>query len=273
MNSKDQMNRIFSLIFSHLSLFVSGFLLLAIFLFFILRSCATDFQSEPVYRIGQEQQWSEINLLGKQRNLNGFNQALMNQIGLAEEIKIELLPLDSKELFVELDNKKIQGALTFLLPSTDYEQRFIFSNPYFLVGPVLVLSKEMDLEKWKAIPNKEIGISLDSHVLPDLEQEFDIHLRFYDEILSGLSDVSDHVIDGAIFPAIAAHTYVKTFYSDELQIATLPLNQMGIRLVVLNNDQGKNLIEKFNKGLKDAQDKGHYTNLLKQWSLIDVSKT
>ena len=247
-------------------------ILIGLILLFMVRSCVPDFSQEISYKIGQDTRWQDILLLGKQRNLVAFNQDLLTVIGKRQNLKIKIYPIYQKDLIKDLEQQQVDGILTTLFPSPNYESRFLFSEPYFLTGPVLIIPESISLDEWNKIPKKIIGTYLKVNELKSLSSLIgsDAQFKFYTDILAAFKDLAGQKIDGAIFPAIPSYTYVKTFYTNELKIASNPLNLEGIRLVVEKNEKGEMLISDFNEGLKDLKESGDYASMLDRWGLINV---
>lgn len=244
--------------------------LLGFFFFFLVRSCTSDQSDEATYRIGQVSKWENINLMGRERNLAAFNSQLLAAVAKQGKFRIVVRTASSTELISDLEQGKLQGILTALQPSYLNEERLLFSEPYLLTGPVLIIPSTAPLENWNEKRKKIVGIPSHSPVLATLEQDPTIQIKIYDDILRALADLSERGIDGAIFPAIPSYTYVNAFYKNELQIATLPLTDEGIRLVVQNNADGKALIEHFNVGIAAIKNSGEFNQLLNQWGLINT---
>ena len=250
---------------------VLGIILGLSFLFFI-RSCSFNNHPDMTFHIGQDSRWATLNLMGKERNLTAFNNELLSSIAKLENFNIRIEITSAADLISDLEEGTLQGALTSVQPSYLNEENLIFSNPYFHIGPVLIIPSTAPIEGWNDKRKKIIGIPLYSPILTSLEEDSTIQTKIYDDILHALSDLSDHKIDGAIFPAIPAKTYVRTFYRHELKIATLPLTDEAIRLTALKNEKGIMLIELFNKGLAALKKDETYDKFLDRWSLINVEK-
>lgn len=244
--------------------------LLGLFFFYLVRSCTSDHFMETTYHIGQDSRWVNLHLMGKERNLAAFNNQLIGTIAKQEKFHFSITLAPTAELINDLENGKLQGIVTALQSSYLNEQRLIFSDPYFLTGPVLIIPSTAPLEGWNEKGKKIIALPSHSPVLASLEQDPTIQTKIYDDILHALSDLSEHHIDGAIFPAIQSYTYVTTFYKNELKIATLPLTDEGIRLAAQKNEAGKELVERFNQGIAVLKANGEYHKLLEQWGLVDT---
>lgn len=245
-------------------------IMLALAVILVINGCGINHLMETTYHIGQDNRWGTINLMGKEKNLTAFNNQLLSAIGKEEEIRLVVEIDPSADLINKLDNGELQGILTALQASYLHEERLLFSPPFFLTGPVLIIPLAAPLEGWNEKGKKIIGISHDSHLASTLEQDPTIQIKIYHDILKALTDLIERNIDGAIFPAIPSYTYVNAFYKTELKIATLPLTDEGVRLVVQNNEQGKELLELFNKGLTSLKENGTFTKLLDSWGFVNV---
>lgn len=241
-------------------------------LFLFFKGCSSEIVTDFEYSIGQDTEWREINLLGKQRNLVAFNQDLLTQIAKTENLRFKMVPVYNHDLISDLEQERVRAILTTLAPGPVYEGQFVFSDPYFLTGPVLVIPSSSSVKEWEEIPKKIIGTEIRSPSIARFEKDPTVQKKFYDEILTALSDLSVYRIDGAIFPAIPAHTYVNTFYKNELKIVTPPLTGDGIRLVAKKNEIGELLVSKFNEGLKAVQESGAYAGMLERWGLVNVDR-
>lgn len=245
-------------------------ILLGLSLFYLFRSCSFNHFAETNYSIGQDTRWRGLHLMGKELNLSAFNQQLLKLIAQKENFHVNLTV--TSDPILELEQGHLQGVLTALEPSYLNENHLLFSEPYFLTGPVLIIPIAAPTNRWNENRKKIIGIGSHSPKILSFEQDPSIQLKVYDDILSALADLSSQRIDGAIFPAIPAYTYTEAFYKNELKIATLPLTDEGIRLVTLKNAAGELLIKQFNQGLEALKQEGAYDKILKRWGFVNVQQ-
>jgi polar amino acid transport system substrate-binding protein len=247
--------------------------ILGLSLFYLLRSCTLDTFMEATYYIGQDSRWQNLNLMGKERNFSAFNNDLLGAIAKQEHIRIHLSATHEADLIPQLEKGNLQGALTSLQSSYLNENRLIFSDPYFRIGPVLIIPLTAPINGWNEKRKKIIGIQRSTaHSLLNLEQDPSIEIKLYNDFLSALTDLSERRIDGAILSAIPAYIYVSTFFKNELKIATLPLTDEGVRLATLKNERGELLIKHFNEGLAALKQNGTYQKILESWGLIDIEQ-
>jgi polar amino acid transport system substrate-binding protein len=183
---------------------------------------------------------------------------------------LKLLTENTDRLMLNLENGLVDGILASFEPNFRARDLFSFSDPYFLIGPVLIIPKTSPLNINLELKDKIIGVPANSSSFFDMQGNTSIQLRLYNDILPALKDLDEGRIDGVIFPALTAYIFTSTFYPQHFSIATSPLTQEGLRLIALKNEHGNHLIEQFNAGLLSLKEKGIYTQLLTKWGLIQL---
>ncbi len=246
--------------------------LFCLILILIIRGCSSSPFHNNVYTIGQDVQWSSLNVMNKERELSALNLDLLSAIAKQENVKFSLFPIASNSLIRLLETKELDGIISALPPTPINQSIYTFSEPFFPLGPVLIISARSPLKGWNEMAVKIIGVQSNVQMLLNLEKNPSIQLRLYDNILSALADLDDHRIDGVIFPALPAYIYTNTFYEGKLKIATAPLTDESLRLIALKNERGQQLINTFNQGLKELQTNGTYHQLLSRWGFMDFEK-
>lgn len=240
--------------------------LLILVLFFFIKGCHRQPLSQSVYRIGRNTNWPGVNLNGRERNMTAFSDELLLLIAKNEQINIQVFSGSNSELITKLNDEELDGVLMQDMP--DAQGRFIFSHPYFLLGPVLVVPVKPVQDR----SSKILGANPRSANAIDLKENENIQIRLYGNILKALSDLNEKQIDGVLFPALEAFTYVRTFYPNTLKIGTPPLTDEGMRLITLKTERGQDLIKHFNQGLAYLKEDGTYDALLEKWGLVNTSQ-
>lgn len=243
--------------------------------------------SSKVYRIAIDETWYPLNLFNKKEDLLVFSEELIQTIAKKQNFSIQLLQVGSDNLFQGLDEGDYEAVLSSLIvleknganyaftSSTSIEENsesYIFSKPYYLLGPVIVVSSSSPIKSVKELNGKTIGITKGSIPVSYLINNSSINLIFYDYNDNGklVDDVINHVIDGMILDTIPAYEYTKsTFFQSQLKIASVPLNREGLRLIAKNNPESEELIFKFNEGLMAIKKNGVYGQLLSKWDLFN----
>jgi polar amino acid transport system substrate-binding protein len=248
-------------------------LLVILVLLFLIKGCSTDGKIERPYKVAYDVYWGRINLMGMDRNISAFSRVLLSSIAHTEKLRIELSQTSSNtDLILGLNNHEFDGILTSLQPSPINQNTLAFSEPYFMLGSVLVVREASPVKGWNELSRKIVAVQYNSPSILDIEKDPTIQIKTYDNILNALADLDNGSIDGALFPALQAYVYANTFYAGRLRVATPPLTNEGLRLVTLNNAEGKKLIQAFNEGLNTLKETGEFTKLLSSWGLVDMEK-
>ena len=113
--------------------------ILIIFVGLLLFAACTEFPGKKIYRIARDPSWYPLNLLGKERQLLAFSDELFLAIARDQGINIVLLKTSSVSLFPGLFQHHYDAVISTMPPTSFNRRRFNISNPYYLVGPVLVV--------------------------------------------------------------------------------------------------------------------------------------
>lgn len=248
---------------------VAIFLLLAVLLVF-LRGCSTkELWNTRPYRIAYDPNWYPLQLYDKQRNLVAFSNELLLAIATNEKMRIEITPLSSENLLTSLDDNHYDAVLSSLSPSSENKGHYLFSNPYYRLGPVLIVNYSSSAKSLADLEGQIIGIRTGSSVVFNLELFPEILIKSYDDILLALLDLDRNNIDGVILDPLTAYVYTTGIFAKKLKIATGPLTDVGLRLITKHNFINKDLVSHFNDGLKALKDDGTYSMLIQKWGLYN----
>ena len=136
--------------------FIRALLIIAIlfagFLFF--HSCGTTtIPPRKVYRIARDTAWKSADLMNKEKNMQGFTSDLFLLISKEQKIYIEFIDSQAKDLYYGLEHGEYEAILAAIRPNNILKQKYAFSEPFFSLGPVLVVpanSHVKSLKKWTA---------------------------------------------------------------------------------------------------------------------------
>jgi len=232
-----------------------------------LRSPAPD-----VYKIGMDSSWYPLAFYGKEYSVTAFSADLIFSIARNQNIQIEIVRAGHNRLMELLDDHKVEGILSSILPQGKLEETYYFSDPYYRYGAVLVISKSSAITSMNELPRKRVGVKRSSPVLYRLKIDPQATIIPYDSPLSMLQDVSTGKLDAALMDQLLLYLYFGALYSNQIKVATLPMTNEGLRLVTLQNSNAEDLISMFNTGLNNMKENGTYDRLLNQWELYDPEK-
>lgn len=235
---------------------------LSFYLFFLLTACSNNSK----YSIGRDPTWFPLNLGEKTANITAFSTALVQEVAKEEKIPLEIYNVSWDQLFQVLGNKEYAGILSSLAKNTENKEKFAFSDPLLLLGPVLVVPQTSEVHSLVEMEGKIIGINQFDDSILIVQKHPTIVSTLYSNMAVGLEDLAKGKIDGLLLANIEAHALVPHLYPGVLKIATPPLNDKGLRLVTLKGEHEK-LVVHFNKGLRKLRMKSRYTALREKFSV------
>lgn len=243
-------------------------LLTAGLLFWGFKSCSSYFNPvKESYSIAEDPSWYPMHLYGNENSVSAFSNELLFSIAREEGLQLELTQTTRQMLFEQLDDKKVDGVLTSMNPDLTLKESYLFSEPYYLFGAVLVVPKDSKITSLKDLDNKAVAVKRGSSVLFHLPLSNSTIITPFDSPTIVLDALLRDRIDAVILDQFTAHIFLKGLYREKLKIANLPMTYEGLRLVTRKEEPGRKLIENFNAGLQKVKEKGIYDELLSKWDL------
>lgn len=250
-----------------LSLLSAAFVCILLYLYF-----SKETAPPKVYTIGIDESWYPFQLYDKKQDITEFSEALLKAIEAKETFSFRLLPVTSEYLFSGFDNGEYDGILSSLSNFEENTDKYIVSQPYYLLGPVLVVPASSEIKSIHDLNNKYIGMIKDSIPFSSLYKNGMINPITYDysKYSDLIKDIMDQKIDGAILNTMTAYEITKSgLYSNQLKIVSKQLTQEGLYLMVKKDSDSSLLIKKFDEGLNTLKKEGVYKKLLLQWGLYE----
>lgn len=224
-----------------------------------------------LYVIARDPTWYPLNLMGKEKTVLAFTSDLLLTIAKRRMVKIEVISVSSNYLFEGLNEKDYGAVISSLPPNALNNQFYNFSNPFFYVGPVLIVPNNSDINSLDGMNRRVIGVRRDASVSFNITQ-YNAYYKPYDSMTMAFDDLYSDRIDGIILPVMQAYTYIDTFHKGRFKVVTSPLDDQGLRLVTRQTYLSEFLIEEFNQGLQELIDDGTYQALCDKWGLINPLK-
>lgn len=237
-------------------------------LFFGVRACSAFLNPEtPVYTIAKDPNWYPLQLYNKENNVTAFSNDLIFAIATDLGLKIHLTTASQQNLFESLHDGNVDGVLSSITPDLIAKGSYLFSDPYYTFGSVIVVRSDSGITSLKDLQNKIIAVNRGSSVLFHLQVASSIIITPYDSPTYILNELMLNRIDAVIMDQFTAYAFLSEFFRNKLKVASLPITNEGLRLVTLKNKKGEELIKEFNEGLRLLKENGTYESLLKKWDL------
>ena len=220
------------------------------------------------YKIGRDDTWHPLNLMGKGRYLVAFSDDLLEAIGEEEDLRFLIATVDSSRLEKDLESGFYDGILSPMKPTSRLRSKFLFSDPYFLLGPVFVVHEDSEYTCLDDLRYGQVGVLEKTSLVLNAQIDSSIVVRVFSNELQALDSLSREEIDAVLLNIFPAYIASAGAYKGQFKIIGSPLTDEGIRLVAKKGD-GEKLIAHFNAGLKVVREKSTYKTLIKKWGLVD----
>lgn len=242
-------------------------------LILMLKGCSNHSRAsrQNNFKIAFDATWYPLQIPDKEKNMVAFSTELLLDIADEEHLQIELIASGTDSLLDRLDNGDYDAILSGMQPDAMHNHYYTFSNPYFLLGPVLVVAQNSPIHSFQEMAKKTVGIRTGTFMVFNVPQPPSMIVITYDYMLSAFADLEKGLIDGVILDLIQAYSYTSGFYAGRLRIATAPLSNTGLRLLAKRTTPLNPLIEHFNDGLDTLKETGAYKELLLRWDLFQTN--
>ncbi|MCH9626748.1 MAG: hypothetical protein S4CHLAM2_03760 [Chlamydiales bacterium] len=240
--------------------------LLLCFLVF-LAGCSSSQPKEGRYSIARDPYWFPLNLEQMTLNINGFTNALVLELAEVEKKNFHLIDTDWSQLYEGLEQNAYAAVFTSLPQNVISEEKYAFSDPFLLLGPVLVVPKDSPVDSLADLEGETVSVyRFDDSVL--VAQRYpSILISLYESVTGAFEEVASGNVAGALVPNLQARTLIPALYKDKLKIVTAPLTNKGLKVITLKGKH-PSLLKHFNAGLKKMQDEGSYDMLLNKFGVI-----
>lgn len=247
------------------------FLLLICSTFFLFSSCGNSekVESNPSldYRVALPSNWYKLSLGSKEANAIAFTNELMDLFAKREGIKLTLRKVSSDKRLKELLERQYDALVSEISPGSAFSENYIFSKPFLLLGPLLLIHRESEIFSLKEMEGKIIGVRRGASIVFDVDVHASVIFRYYDDISNAIEDLVKRRIDGVVLEGFMPYEFVGNLYKEKLLIVKPPLTDKAMRLIVHKERLSEEFIVSFNQWLEELKKNGEYETLLKKWDI------
>ena len=209
--------------------------------------------------------------MGKDMNMTAFTTDLLTAIAKETKFNFQIIPGSTENLLNDLDDGDYDAVLSVLSPTPYNQEKYSFSNPFYLTGPVVIVPKSSPVHSLSDLQGLDVAIRAGSSTAYTLQKIPSVSLITYDNINVALDDLDRGKIDAVIMDSIPAYSLIQWLYSGKEKIVTAPLTNSGLRLIAKHDSSSEELIKRFNEGLEIVKKNGTYHSLLNKWDLINTN--
>ena len=235
---------------------------LLLFFLFFLSSCGS--RKNDVITIPIDPYFFPKNFGEREGAVNAYVEELLLLIAIEEDLTINLVRANWDAIWDDLELGKYNAIIATDYPNAQEREKYSFSDPLLLTGPVLVLEEDSKKDSLEDLSGMTLVMVAGYSGIDQLQKYPNIIVRNTTSIADALNQVADKEANGALIPAIFAKNYVDNLYSTTLKIVGDPLTDEGLFLTTM---QGSRLTDQFNAGFERLVKEGKIKALKDKWGL------
>lgn len=236
-------------------------------LLFIFSCTRAERTVQGKYVIGRDQTWFPLTLGEKTPNVNGFTNALVQELAQISNQPIFLINLSWDQLFTRLDRGDVSAVLTSITPNPENQKKYTFSESFLDLGPVLIVPQHSNVTSLAQLGVSRVGVSQYDDSILLLQKYPSIHIELYENMPTALDHLVNGELDGVLLAHLDAQSLVPTHFEGRLRIVTKPLTNKGLRLITREGENDV-LIKYFNDGLEKLKQSSRYDALIEKFNVF-----
>lgn len=222
--------------------------------------------------IGRDNTWFPLDLRGREMNMVGFSNDLLDAFAALVGVESRVVELGPSQLFFALERGDVEAVFSSIDQTLANQQRFLFSDPIYSLGLVLVVRSDSDIAKVEDIDGRILGIESGALQVYNLPERPSTVIIPYDTLLTALEKLEDNQIDAVLVDSLRANIFIQAHYRGKLKVGTAPLTERAIRFVTMRSPSGEQLISRFNHLLKILKSNGMYREMINKWNLVPTEE-
>ncbi|GKU27350.1 transporter substrate-binding domain-containing protein [Clostridium folliculivorans] len=198
----------------------------------------------------------------------GIDMELLDAISKSENFQYELKPMNFKGIIPGMTSNQIDAAIAAMSITDERKKSLDFSDPYFDAGISIVVKADNDkIKSADDLKGKIFAVkkgTAGSKFAEDNKDKYGATIRYFDDSPSMFQEVINGNADVTFedYPVIAYK--ISTDSTPTLKVVgdRLTKDQYGFAVVKGKN---KELLDKFNAGLKKLKENGEYDKILAKY--------
>lgn len=198
----------------------------------------------------------------------GIDVEILDAVAKEEKFEYELKPMDFNGVIPGLTANQIDGAIAGMSITDERKESLDFSDGYFVSGLSLVVNEDnTDIKGIEDVKGKNVSIkkgTAGSKYAEENESKYDLKLNYFEDSPSMFQAVENKNCDFLLedYPVIAYK--IKIDSAAKLKIVGDKLYTVDYGFAV-QKGANKELLEKFNNGLKKLKENGKYDEIVAQY--------
>ena len=225
-------------------------------------STSINARAEKTYQIGTDVTYPPFEFANKQNKYIGIDVDIMNAIAKEEGFKVNIKPVGFNAAVQSLDAGQIDGVIAGMTMTPERVAKFDFGTPYYKTGVVMAVQKNSKIKDFKQLKGKKVAIKTGTAAAAyaqSIQKKYGFKTVTFDDSDNMYQDVTTGNSVACFEDQPVMQYAIKQ--GMKLKIVTQPANQ-GYYGFAVQKGKNKELVKKFNSGLKKIKTNGTYNKIV-----------
>lgn len=217
------------------------------------------------YQIGTDVTYPPFEFANKQNKYVGIDIDIMKAIAKEEGFKVNIKPVGFNAAVQSVQSGQLDGVIAGMTITPERQDKFDFGTPYYKTGAVMAVKKGSNITSFKQLRGKKVALKTGTAAADyanSLKKKYGFKTVTFDDSDNMYQDVTTGNSVACFDDQPVLQYGIK--HGLKLQIATKPANQGWYGFGVKKGTH-KQLIKKFNAGLKKIKANGTYDKIVGQY--------
>lgn len=218
---------------------------------------------EVTYKIGTDSTFAPFEFQNEQNEYVGIDIDLLKAIAEDQGFKVDINPLGFDTSIQAVQSKQIDGMIAGMSITEERKKVFDFSDPYFDSGIQMAVKKDdQSIQSYEDLKGKTVGAKVGTESATFLEKnqkKYGYKIKSYDDATGLYGSIRNGTV-AAVFDDYPVVGYAIT-KGENLKLIGSPERGNSYGFAV-KKGQNKELLEKFNAGLKKLKESGKYDEII-----------
>ncbi|MEG0373046.1 MAG: transporter substrate-binding domain-containing protein, partial [Enterococcus sp.] len=222
--------------------------------------------AEKTYKIGTDLTFAPFEFQNSDGEYVGIDVDLLNQIAKDQNFKVDLRPLGFDSSIQGVQSDQLDGMIAGMSITDERKKTFDFSDPYFDSGIQMAVKNDTtDIKDYNDLKGKTVSAKIGTEsatFLNDNKEKYGYEVKQYEAADAMYNALKNGNVE-AIFDDYPVLGYAVT-NGQPFKLVGDPEEGSSYGFAV-KKGENKELLEKFNKGLKNLKKNGGYDKIVSEY--------
>lgn len=214
------------------------------------------------FTVGTNMPYEPMEYYDESGKATGVDIDIINEIADRIGIPVEIVNYEWDELFVAVNDSKVDIAISSITITSDRSKNFLFSVPYFNAGQIIItLADDDKIENPENMNGMKVGAQKETTSIDEANNYGAITVPYDNMDDQIIIDLKSGEIDAIVVDYVAAINIVQN--DNSLKLIGEPFTQEFYGIISkIGNDA---LIQDVNSAIRDMKNDGTMDNILNKW--------